>query len=106
MIRNKAGKAFNGSKVELCPVCDEAFTGTRAGDMHRVIDHKYTLARRGRDVVHVMHGHVVPDGYKAIPGINERRRCLSRDEMVARGMRLTDAGTWSSGGAYWGIDTD
>ena len=38
MIRNKAGKAFNGSKVELCPVCDEAFTGTRAGDMHLVIE--------------------------------------------------------------------
>ena len=106
MIKNKAGKVFKGSKVELCPVCDEAFTSTRAGDMHRVIDYKYTLARRGRSVVHVMPGESVPDRYKAIPGINEHRRCLTPDGMLSRGMRLTDAGAWSSGGAYWGIDTD
>ena len=106
MIKNKAGKVFKGSKVELCPVCDEAFTGTRAGDMHRVIDYKYTLARRGRRVVHVMPGQAVPDGYKAIPGVNEHLLCLTPDDMLARGMRLTDAGAWSSGGGYWGLDTD
>ena len=54
---------------ETCPACWEVFSGTSAGDMHRVGKH------------HIFAGP-------------ERRRCLSVAEMEARGMARDKRGVW------------
>lgn len=54
---------------ETCPSCWEVFTGTTAGDMHRVGKH------------HIFSG---PD----------RRRCLTVDEMSEVGMIRNSGGIW------------
>lgn len=67
------GDRITGRKLEHCPVCHKTFTGTTAGDMHRV----------GR--------HGVTDG----PG---RRRCLTPAEMLGKGMTRNSKGRWTTGG--------
>lgn len=62
---------WTGQRVEHCPVCCQSFTGTTAGDMHRVGDHAITVG---------------PD----------RRRCLTVEEMEARGMARNSKGHWMS----------
>ena len=54
-----------GSSRQHCTACHQTFAGTRAGDRHRVGE--------------------FPDG----------RRCLTADEMLAVGLKLTDRGVWS-----------
>lgn len=58
-----------GGKQELCPECGEVFTGTRAGDKHRTGKHHITSGPH-------------------------RRRCLSVDEMLEKGMARNHLGIW------------
>ena len=55
---------WTGHRTEHCCACGETFTGTTAGDMHRVGDHAISVG---------------PD----------RRRCLRLFEMVDKGMKFT-----------------
>ena len=66
---------LNGLKAEHCAACHETFTGTRPGDMHRV----------GR--------HGVTEG-------PDRRRCLTPDEMRAKGMTQDKRGYWTTGDTF------
>lgn len=61
----QCGKSWTGSKAEHCPVCCETFTGTKAGDRHRVGDHN--------------------DG---------TRRCLTAVEMLGAGLVQNDREFW------------
>lgn len=61
----KCGKSWNGYKPEHCAVCCETFTGTEAGDMHRIGDHN--------------------DG---------TRRCMTVDEMLDAGLVRDTRGMW------------
>lgn len=65
-----------GLRAEHCTECHQNFTGTSAGDKHRTGKH------------HVRSG---PDA----------RRCLTTDEMTAKGMTRNKRGVWTSGGSYW-----
>jgi hypothetical protein len=67
------GAEWSGFRAEHCKVCHETFTGSRAGDMHRVGDHDI---RTG-------------------PG---RRRCRTTAEMLERKMTRNLQGVWTSGG--------
>lgn len=60
----------------LCTSCGEDFGGVTAFDLHRVGKHAY------------LHDAEHPDG----------RRCLSRDEMVERGLKLDKHGRWRAPG--------
>lgn len=96
MIANKRGTIFNDPRVEICPVCDEAFHGTITGDLHRVIDFKYRTAISGRHIVHIPLGDDIPDGYTVIgQGVGESYRCLTPDEMQDSGLKNNDEGAWS-----------
>jgi hypothetical protein len=73
------GATWAGTRVQHCTVCHETFTGTRAGDMHRTGD------------------FTGPD----------RRRCLTPDEMRAKGLEQIDEGQWYQGGIApppWAIE--
>lgn len=65
------GASWTGSRIEHCkaPGCHQSFTGTTAGDMHRTGDHAVSV------------------------GPN-RRRCLTAEEMEARGMARNSKGHW------------
>ncbi|WP_419763410.1 hypothetical protein [Cutibacterium avidum] len=63
---------MHGSRTEHCRVCHQTFASTTAGDMHRKGDHGVTA------------------------GPN-RRRCLTADEMIAKGMARNADGYWTSG---------
>ena len=69
------GDRIVGTKLEHCPVCHETFTCTAAGDMHRVGDHG------------------------AIDGPN-KRRCLTPEEMLDKGMTRNTRGRWTTGGRW------
>lgn len=70
----KCGKGWTGLRIEHCTGgCHESFTGTISGDKHRVGD------------------FAVKEGPK-------RRRCLTPDEMLAKGMAKNKHGVWTSGG--------
>nr|DAR27370.1 MAG TPA: Rubrerythrin, rubrerythrin, peroxidase, peroxide, oxidized [Caudoviricetes sp.] len=69
---HKCDTTIIGYRPEHCTVCHETFNGTHAGDMHRTGDH----------------------GVKT--GAN-RRRCLTVDEMLARGMTRNRHGYWTQG---------
>lgn len=76
MTTCKCGATWSGKRLEHCTVCHETFTGTSAGDKHRT-------------------GTYWPD----------ERRCLSVDEMAAKGMTRNRNGHWTTGGdgsAWWG----
>lgn len=65
-------KTITGHKAEHCPECHETSTRTKAGDKHRV----------------------------GQPGVSEgpdRRRCLTPDEMRAKGMKSNKQGYWTTG---------
>ena len=63
------GARWTGRRIEHCTECHETFTGSSSGDKHRV-------------------GEFVPD----------TRRCLTSDEMRAKGMEQNARGQWTSGG--------
>ena len=63
---------IRGLKPEHCAYCHETFTGTTAGDMHRVGKHGVTAG---------------PD----------RRRCLTLEEMLGKGMTTDARGYWTTG---------
>lgn len=69
----RCGATWTGLRIEHCPSCHETFTGTTSGDMHRTGKH---------------HISVGPD----------RRRCLTVEEMRAKGMKQNQHGYWTSGG--------
>lgn len=74
---HKCDSTITGYRPEHCTVCHETFTSTRSGDMHRTGDH----------------------GVKEGPS---RRRCLTVDEMEAKGMQRNKLGYWTIGGtSYW-----
>jgi len=58
----RCGARWSGHKLEHCTECHKTFTSTRAGDMHRTGDHAVSV------------------------GPN-RRRCLTTEEMLAKGLR-------------------
>ena len=64
---HKCDTTIIGYRPEHCTVCHETFNGTHVGDMHRVGDH----------------------GVKEGPN---RRRCLTVDEMEAKGMKRNRLG--------------
>ena len=67
------GDRIVGMKLEHCACCHGTFTCTAAGDMHRV----------GR--------HGVTDG-------PNRRRCLTSEAMLDKGMTRNTRGHWTTGG--------
>lgn len=69
---HKCDSTIIGYRPEHCTVCHETFNGTHVGDMHRVGDH----------------------GVKTGPN---RRRCLTVDEMEAKGMKRNRLGYWTTG---------
>ena len=81
---DRHGARWSGWSAQHCCSCGETFSGTTAGDMHRTGDHA------------ISHGP-------------NRRRCLTPDEMLAKGMTfITNShGTWiwgtgrGSGQAFW-----
>ena len=68
---DKCGASWSGHRIEHCTACCHTFTGTTAGDLHRVGDHAVSV------------------------GPN-RRRCLTVEEMEARGMARNSKGHWMS----------
>lgn len=68
----RCGAAWSGHRIEHCTACHETFTGTTSGDMHRTGKH------------HLSTG---PD----------RRRCLTVDEMLVKGMTRNARGHWTTG---------
>lgn len=71
---------ITGRKPEHCACCHETFTGTTAGDMHRVGKHGVTAG---------------PD----------RRRCLTPVEMLDKGMTTDARGYWMTGITYTGPES-
>ena len=69
----RCGATWTGLRIEHCMACHQSFTGTTAGDRHRVGDHNT---------------YVGPD----------RRRCLTPDEMREKGMAQNARGVWGNGG--------
>ncbi|ACX30881.1 Gp42 (endogenous virus) [Propionibacterium phage PAS50] len=69
---HKCDSTIIGYRPEHCTVCHETYNGTCAGDMHRTGDH----------------------GVKTGPN---RRRCLTMDEMHAKGMTRNPHGYWTRG---------
>lgn len=69
----RCGATWTGLRIEHCPECHETFSGTTAGDRHRVGDHNTWSGP-------------------------ERRRCLTADEMRAKGMEQNARGAWGNGG--------
>lgn len=67
------GATWSGKRIEHCDGCHETFTGSTAGDRHRVGDHAVFVG---------------PD----------RRRCLAAEEMRAKGMTQNDRDIWTNGG--------
>lgn len=80
---------WTGHRTEHCCSCGNTFTGTTAGDKHRVGDHAVFVGP-------------------------SRRRCLTADEMLAKGMDYTvnAFGTmiWGTGQAhrsqFWALQDD
>ena len=69
---HKCDSTIIGYRPEHCTICHETFNGTHVGDMHRTGDH----------------------GVKEGPS---RRRCLTVDEMEAKGMQRNKLGYWTTG---------
>ena len=63
----RCGATWHGLRLEHCTVCHQTFTGTSAGDAHRVGAH------------------------------GPARRCLTVDEMTAAGMTQNARGYWQRG---------
>ncbi len=76
----RCGATWTGSRAEHCAACCQTFSGTTAGDAHRVGKHDVFTG---------------PD----------RRRCLTTDEMTERGMVRNKRGLWSMGGTSPWADT-
>ena len=103
MIRTRSGKSYTGNKMELCPVCDEVFNNTRAGDKHRVVVGKYTVVLYNGQYVKLNPDQdVIPKGASVLSDSNEYRRCLSPHEMRGIGMNQEKNGAWNSGGNWKG----
>lgn len=69
----RCGASWTGLRIEHCTACHETFTGTTSGDRHRV-------------------------GDPAIYVGPKRRRCLTDEEMRAKGMAQNARGQWTNGG--------
>lgn len=70
----KCGEGWSGYRVQHCPACCLTFSGTTAGDAHRVGDWE--------------------------PRTTTPRRCLTVDEMTERGMKPNAYGYWGMGETY------
>lgn len=68
--------------VCLCSSCGEDFGGVTAFDLHRVGKHDYTYE----------------EGLQMSPPREDGRRCLSREEMVERKLKLDAYGRWRAPG--------
>ena len=76
----RCGASWTGFRIEHCTECHQTFTGTTAGDRHRVGDHAVSIG-------------------------SDRRRCLSADEMRGKGMEQNARGQWTNGGTSpWAKD--
>ena len=82
------------SSAQRCMVCGEVFGGTTAGDTHRVFDHSYVVARVGGHVRRFDSVEAVPDGGRVLSVGNVVNRCLSVEQMIAKGLRLNARGSW------------
>ena len=96
------GNTYTGSKMELCTVCNNVFNNTRAGDKHRVIESKYAIIRRNGKIERVSNDDPIlnRNSTKVLSMNNERRRCLTPQEMHNIGMNQEKNGAWNAGG-YW-----
>ena len=77
-----------GNRESECPACAEWFASHTAGDLHRV----FRLAR-------VQPGEA-RDGWRVASTANRRYRCLTADEMHAKGWRQDTAGRWKLPGTW------
>lgn len=71
-----------------CSGCNQTFTGDRPFEMHRVGEHGIPVSR-------VPHTKKDTDG-KPLVAVSTRR-CLSPDEMRAKGMMQNAKGQWTTG---------
>jgi hypothetical protein len=69
---DKCDAKWSGLRVEHCPACHETFTGTEAGDAHRIVQREDAEG-------------------------NEYRRCLTANEM--RSLKRRDSEPWFVEGA-------
>jgi hypothetical protein len=60
---------YGGTRTEHCTVCHQTFTSRNSGDRHRV-------------------------GHHGVLAGDNRRRCLTVDEMTELGMRRNPLGRW------------
>lgn len=95
------------SKLEMCGVCREVFSTSRAGDKHRVLDYKYALIRYPNgELCRVrqerLSAVLTVGGISVVSQHNEARRCLTPDEMLGIGMNQEKNGAWNSGGNWIG----
>lgn len=94
--------------MEKCPLCNEVFTNTRAGDKHRILDYKYALVRWPNGAIGRMpEGSAVDQAAnlglaKIVSRHNEARRCLTPAEMRGIGMNQEKNAAWNSGGNWIG----
>lgn len=96
--------ALGRTKVQQCTVCGEVFTSTTAGDKHRAIESHYDLIRIDGRLARVDREGgepVVPAGGILVSVGNQRRRCLTPDEMRDRGMVINAKGRWGFPGREW-----
>lgn len=63
------GAEWGGMRTSHCTVCHQTFNSDSAGDMHRVGEHHLSTGPK-------------------------RRRCLTIEEMLDRGMVLNSRGRW------------
>lgn len=87
-------------KQQQCPVCREVFTGPTAADAHRIVADTYDLIRVDGRLVRTelkldeKGRRLVPAGGSLVSVGNQLRRCLTRDELAAKGLVLDDRGRW------------
>lgn len=92
-------------KAEQCRVCYETFTGSSAADAHRIVARTYDLVRIEGKLIRTLlerdeHGRViVPAKVRLVSSGNQVRRCLTPDEIEAKGFRRNKRGQWGRHGA-------
>ena len=90
-------RATTGKRFEHCKVdgCHHTFSGGGTGDGHRVFDHTYVLAKpstkaKPSTVQRFATEEDVPEGWSLLSVGNVVRRCLTEEEMAAKGWRIVD----------------
>lgn len=96
----------HATRESECPECHARFAGHTAGDHHRIVVSTYDLLRNRAtgELRRVASGERI-DGWRVASSGNQIRRCLTSDEMTAKGWRQDDLDRWKQPGT-WKPDTD